>query len=308
VSTRTAPPPHTRYQPPVDRALSALAKRQHGLATTQQIIAAGLTQSGIRDRVHREALHRVYRGVYSIGHAVLSQHGQWLAPVLAAGPRAALAHFASTELFELRRWKTGELHVVVPSRRTVPGVHVHRTTLHPLDVVVYKGIPVTNVARTLVDLTDITDEHEILAIISEAAWRRRLDLDAAEAAMARANGRRNLRALERAIARYRAGEKGPKSRAELRFLRLPHETPPLSNAHVEGEEVDAHWPAKRLIVEVDGHGHARPAQRRDDARRDAKLRSAGWTVVRVTAKEVEVAPERVLSSLGSVERGGRTGL
>ena len=166
----------------------------------------------------------------------------------------------------------------------------------------------TNVARMLVDLTDVTDEHEILAILSEAAWRQRLDLEATSAAMARANGRRNLHALEAAIARYRRGEKGPKSRAELRSLRLVHHTHPLSNAHVEGEEVDAHWPDRHLIVEVDGHGHRRPAQRRDDARRDAKLRTAGWTVIRVPAKEVEHAPERVLSTLGLLPRRRTTGL
>ncbi|WP_028067176.1 DUF559 domain-containing protein [Solirubrobacter soli] len=298
MSTPTAPTPHSTYGPPVDLALSALARRQHGLATKDQIVAAGLTQSGIRDRVHRGALHRVYRGVYSVGHASLSQYGEWLAAVLAAGDDTGLGHTAATELFEVRRWRTGEIHVVSPRRRTVPGVHVHRTTLHPLDIVVYRGIPVTNVARTLVDLTDVTDEHEILAIVSEAAWRKRLDLDAVQRAIARANGRRNLHALEHAIARYRRGEKGPKSRAELTFLRLVQHTHPLSNAHVEGEEVDAHWPDRRLIVEVDGHGHRRPAQKRDDARRDAKLRAAGWTVVRFAAEEVEHAPERVLSQLG----------
>jgi hypothetical protein len=303
VSTRTHLPGDK-----VDQPLSDVAARQHGLVTAGQLVSLGLGRNGITQRVKRGALHRIYRGVYSVGHASLSEHGKWLAPVLAGGDDAALGLFSSTELFELRRWKTGELHVVVPRRRTVPGVHVHRTPLHPLDVVVYKGIPVTNVARTLVDLTDLTDEHEILAIISEAAWRKRLDLRAVEATTARANGRHNLGALERAVARYRAGEKGPKSRAELAFLRLPHDTPPRSNGHVEGEEVDAHWPDEHLIVEVDGHGHARPPQRRDDARRDAKLRAAGWTVIRVTAKEVEHAPERVLSCLRSVERGERTGL
>jgi hypothetical protein len=306
VSTPTAPRPHSTYGPPVDRALSALAERQHGLVTRDQIVAAGLTQSGIRDRVQRGALHRVYRCVYSVGHASLSQHGIWLAAVLAAGDDTGLGHTSAAELFEARRWKTGELHVVSPRRRTVPGVHVHRTTLHPLDIVVYRGIPVTNVARMLVDLTDVTDEHEILGIISEAAWRKRLDLDATRAAMARANGRRNLQALEAAIARYRRGEKGPKSRAELAFLRLVGGA--LSNAHVEGEEVDAHWPERRVIVEVDGHGHRRPAQRRDDARRDAKLRAAGWTVIRVGAGEVEHQPERVLHKLEWVGLGRNRGL
>jgi hypothetical protein len=245
----------------------------------------------------RGALHRIHRGVYSVGHAALSRLGEFLAAVLAAGPGAALSHDTCAELFEVRRWPARAIHVSAPRRRRIDGVITHRTPLGPLDVVVYRGIPVTNVARLLVDLTDVTDAEEILSVISEAAWRKRFNLDAARAAIARANGRRNLQALEDALSRYLAGEKGPKSRAELAFLRLVGEPRPLSYADVDGEEVDAHWPDRRLIVEVDGHGHRRPAQRRDDARRDAKLRAAGWTVLRVTAEEVEHAPERVLSSL-----------
>ena len=43
-------------------------------------------------------------------------------------------------------------------------------------------------------------------------------------------------------------------------------------------------PSARLVVEVDGGYHAaRPAA---DARRDAKLRRAGWRVVRVSAEDV----------------------
>jgi very-short-patch-repair endonuclease len=221
--------------------------------------------------------------VYSVGHAALSQHGLWLAAVYAAGREAALSHTSATDLFELRRWKTPEIHVVAPRPRLVPGVHVHRTSLHPRDGVVYRGIPVTTVARLLVDLTDVTDDDEILGVISEAVWRNRFNLAATREALRRANGRHNLDALEQALARYLRGEKGPKSRSELAFLRLvrTHGLPlPLSNAEVAGEEVDAHWPGRELIVEVDGHGHRRPAQLRDDARRDAKLRAAGWTVLR----------------------------
>ena len=242
-------PEHTT-PPPVDRALSTLADRQHGVVTAAQLRAAGLSTSGISDRVKRGALHRIHRGVYSVGHAALSRLGEFLAEVLAAGPGAALSHDSCAELFEVRRWPARAIHVSAPRRRRIAGVITHRTPLRPLDVVVYRGVPVTNVARLLLDLTDVTDAHEILGVISEAAWRKRLSLDATRGALERANGRRNLHALEEAIERYERGEKGLKSRAELAFLRLVGEPRPLSNAHVEGEEVDAHRPERKLIVEV----------------------------------------------------------
>ena len=63
------------------------------------------------------------------------------------------------------------------------------------------------------------------------------------------------------------------------------------------EEVDCHWPRSMLVVEVDGPGHSRPATRRDDARRDRKLRAAGYTVLRFTDVEIEQRPEDVLARL-----------
>ena len=44
---------------------------------------------------------------------------------------------------------------------------------------------------------------------------------------------------------------------------------------------DLVWDAERIVVEVDGPGHARPDARRRDAERDALLGAAGWTVIRI---------------------------
>jgi len=55
---------------------------------------------------------------------------------------------------------------------------------------------------------------------------------------------------------------------------------PLVNTVLLDEEVDFLWPRARLVVEVDGVHHGRPATIKDDARRDAKLRAAGVQVIR----------------------------
>jgi hypothetical protein len=245
-------------------------------------------------------LHRRYLSVYSVGHAALSRDGELLAAVLAAGGGAALGHDSAAEAFELLRRPAPEIHVVSPRRRAVKGVRVHRTTLHPLDVVVYRGIPVTNVARLLVDLTDTRTTEELANMISEAAFRNRFNLDATRRSMARANGRHNLHVLEAAIDSYLHGSKGTKSRKEIAFLALVKSAgieQPLVNTVVEGEEVDAHWPDRRLIVEVDGDGHRRPNVKRNDARRDRLLIAAGWRVVRVDAEKIKASPAEVLATL-----------
>ncbi len=125
--------PEQTAPPPIDLALAALASRQHGVVTAVQIRAAGLSTSGISDRVKRGALHRIHRGVYSVGHAALSRFGEFLAAVLAAGPGAALSHDSCAELFEVRRWPAREIHVSAPRRRRIDGVRTHHTSLGPRD-------------------------------------------------------------------------------------------------------------------------------------------------------------------------------
>jgi very-short-patch-repair endonuclease len=66
---------------------------------------------------------------------------------------------------------------------------------------------------------------------------------------------------------------------------------------VLGHEVDAYWPERRFIAEIDGPGHQRPRTRRRDARRDRQLRAAGYSVLRFADTDVEQRPEWVLQEL-----------
>jgi hypothetical protein len=158
--------------------------------------------------------------------------------------------------------------------------------LDPRDLTIHRGIPVTTMARTLVDLTDVLTEHQLANVIHEAAFRNRFSERATRAAMARAPGRK-LAALERALAMHAGGSAGTKSELEDQFLaQLPTSLPsPLVNAGVQTPhkliEVDFVWPAARLCVEVDGHGHERPRTQQEDAERDRLLNQAGFEVVRV---------------------------
>ena len=72
-------------------------------------------------------------------------------------------------------------------------------TLVPGDIVLHRGIPVTHTARMLVDLTDTYTPHQLANVIYEAAFWKRFSEPATRAAIARANGRRNLWVLERAL-------------------------------------------------------------------------------------------------------------
>ena len=221
---------------------------------------------------------------------------------MAAGEGATLSDLSAAVLSRVWRYPEEAIDVTLARRHVpIPGVCLHQRRLDPLDVVEVDGIRVTTVARTLVDLTDELLAEELTNVIHEAAFRNLFDLEATRRAMARANGRHRLRALEQAIEDYLDGSAGLKSRAERAFLLHVHAAGlprPRVNVRVEGIEVDFHWPRRRLVVEIDGGHHARPPTRREDERRDAELRSAGWSVMRIRAREIQQRPERVLGAVG----------
>jgi hypothetical protein len=273
-----------------------------GLTTTSDLVSRGLSTSAISKRVARGALYRRYPGVYSYGPGELSPEAQAMAAVLAAGLGAVLGVLSAAKLWRTSRFPDPIPHVLVPRRhRPVEGIVIHHCLgLDPLDVTVYRDIPVTTVARMLVDLSDVLTAHQLANVIYEAAYRKRFNLEATRRAMQRANGRHNLHVLAKAIDLYLSGSAGTRSRLEDTFLSLLQSAgiaEPLVNTHLEGEEVDCHWPDRMLVVEVDGPGHERPAARQSDALKDRKLRAAGHTVLRFADVEIERRPEDVLARL-----------
>ena len=172
--------------------------------------------------------------------------------------------------------------------------------LDPRDVTVRDGIPVTTVARTLVDLADVLTPHQLTRVIREAEFRGLFDAADTAAAMVRARGRHRLGVLEQAIAMYLDGAGGTKSANEDAFVPLALRAglgEPRSNARVAGIEVDFSWPGRTLVVEIDGGSHLLSPVKRDDDWRDDWLRGAGYTVLRFTDFEVEHGPEAIVAAL-----------
>jgi very-short-patch-repair endonuclease len=282
---------HFAGAPPArDAAIAWIAGRQHGVVTTAQLLAEGSDNARIARAVAAGRLHRVYRGVYAVGHRGLSREGRWMAGVLAAGERAALSHLCAAALRAIRELRTDFVTVLAPKARRPKGpLRVYECrNLDPRDVTVWRGIPVTTVARTFVDLTDVLDAYELANVIYEADYLGLFDVAETWETMGRANGRHNLHVLEQALAINATGSAGTKSRREnaaLRRARLAGLPEPLVNVKLEGIEVDQYWPQWRLVVEVDGPGHRRARAKRMDAAKEAVLRAAGYDVVRVSGAD-----------------------
>jgi hypothetical protein len=281
-----------------DRVIATLAAEQYGVVSRRQLLDAGLTPRMVERRLASRRLVPLYRGVYAVGHRRLRREGHWLAAVLAAGPGALLSHREAAALHELRPAARAAIDVTVAARRRVAGVQVHRVEgLHAEDVAAVDGIPVTTVARTLVDLAAVVPAQALRKALEEAERSHRLDVRAIEAVLVRTRGRNGPghSAIRRALAELaRTGTTVTRSKLEDRFLALldVHGLPrPSGNAWTAGMEVDAAWPAARLAVELDGWDahHTRQAFQRDRTRSN-DLQAEGWTVLRFTHADVMHRP------------------
>jgi very-short-patch-repair endonuclease len=95
-----------------------------------------------------------------------------------------------------------------------------------------------------------------------------------------------------------------RSEAERRLLALIRRAGlplPETNVRVLGHEVDVLWRRQRLVVEIDGFGvHGTRAAFERDRARDARMMAAGYRVLRVTWRQLEDEPEKVVALLAGV--------
>src|SRR5688572_18669760 len=85
-----------------DPDLAELALRQHGVVARAQLAGVGMGRGAINLRIARGRLHVLHRGVYAVGHRVLTDEGRWMAAVLAGGPGAVLSHTSAAAHWGLR--------------------------------------------------------------------------------------------------------------------------------------------------------------------------------------------------------------
>jgi very-short-patch-repair endonuclease len=296
--------------------LAALAALQHGVVARWQLLVLGLSSRTIQAWLDQGLIHRIYRGVYAVGHRRLAVRGRWMAAVLACGPDAVLSHRAAVSLWDLRPVPSGPIDVTVPgrTRKGQTGIRVHNVrALHDDDRANLDGIPVTTVHRALLDYAEAARSQELRLAIEAADRRELFDLRTIDVVLARSPGRRGCKPLRATLAQLSGPAPWTRSELERAFLALARGAglpEPSVNVLIERELVDCVWPQARLVVEVDSYGfHKSRSQFEKDRRRDARLIVAGYQVLRVTQRRVELEPRELIADLiallsGARERGG----
>jgi Transcriptional regulator, AbiEi antitoxin len=287
-----------------EREIVHLAERQQGLVTSRQLTSLGVGRRTAERWLASGRLRAVHRGVYAIGPQPLTRRGRWLAAVLAIGPETVLSHQSAAALWGLAGDRR-EVHVTAPSGNQgwarYPGIRLHRPRLRRDEWMVRDGIPVTTVARTLFDVAETTEPHRLKSAWDEAGRLRLLRIKQVAVVHERGRGRRartRIKPFLDAEQRYVEDTASPLEDRFVDFCATHHLPPPQTNVLVDGDEVDALWPAARLIVELDSwEFHAHREAFETDRSRDTDHLLADYRTIRVTHRRLSGQPDRLAAQI-----------
>ena len=200
-----------------------------------------------------------------------------MAAVLACGQGALLAGRAAAYLLGILKGRPPAPEVATPGKRRVKGVRTRRTA--PGHATVWRGIAVSNPARTLVDLAAYLTEEDLARACHEAGVRHHTTPAQVEAVLARR----------------------PKTRGVARLRAVLH-----GEVHVTLSRLERHF-LYLLTVELDSYRYHRSRHAWErDRRREREARARGDEFRRYTYGDVFEDPElmpaelRALYAFGSM--------
>jgi very-short-patch-repair endonuclease len=245
-----------------------------------------------------------------VGHEAFAPYAREAAALLAVGEQTVISHRSAAILWGFAAAAASDdVHVTVIGRRPRrrPGLRLHYVpSLDGRDVRQLHGLPVTAPARTLFDLA-ATGYRDLDRAFGEAHAQRLVTAREIEHLLDRVGPRAGSRALRDLVRDNATGFTRSDAerllRALLRSANLPM---PRFNARVAGYEVDAVWPDKRLVIEVDGYAyHGHRAQFERDRRKDLALTAAGYRVIRVSWRQLTTEPLALVAVISAALSLGR---
>ncbi|HUF35399.1 MAG TPA: type IV toxin-antitoxin system AbiEi family antitoxin domain-containing protein, partial [Gemmatimonadales bacterium] len=281
-----------------------LAAGQHGIVTRGQLMEAGMSPAAIGRRLESGRLRALHGGVYVMGPTQPDRATE-MAAVLAGGPTAVLSHASAVPVWGFREGPVaGPVDVTVPGsgRGRRSGIRFHRVSeLADDERAIVDGIPITSVARTLVDVAGMLGSREIELAVAMADRQGLISSDELATLPERYRGRPGIPVLTALIGEQAAFTRSEAERRCLEMLREAGLPRPHANVPMGPYELDLFWPDERVAVEVDGWAyHSSRARFEGDRRKDAWLRARGIEVVRLTWRQITRDPMRTAVSVGEV--------
>lgn len=288
-----------------DARIAAIADAQFGVFSRAQASDAGFSARQMQLRVAAERWEPRRRGVYRLVGAPQTLEQSAMAGVLYAGDGALISHGTAGRLWTIEgaRGIDVELWVSSTKKSDGSGLAIHRGgRLDRADRTMLGPIPITNPARTIIDLSARMEDAPLVAAM-EDAFRRRLvtpERLLVRAEILRRSGRPGAGRLAGLLA-GRAEVAPLESALEARVWLLVQRTGlPLPQRQfwvsLPGGRyrLDFAWPEQRVALECDGwEHHGRRSAFAPDRARLSELASARWRVLPVTWDACTREPARV---------------
>lgn len=279
--------------------LARIAHSQHGVVTRAQLLSADVSRKQIELGVRSGALIPEHWGVYRVGHEAPSIEARYMAAVLACGDGALLSGRAAAHLWRLLKSEPPAPEVLTLTERRVKGVITHRARANSSNNgTSVRGIPVTGVPQTLVDLAAVLSVDALARACHEAGVLYRTtpsQVDAVLSPRRTSPGARKLRAVMSGDVHVTLSHL---ERAFLELLRAAYLPLPETNRVASGRRVDCRWAKQRLTAELNSYRfHNSRYAWEQDHRREREARARGDEFRRYTYGDVLEHPAYMLTEL-----------
>jgi hypothetical protein len=292
------------------------------VVSTAQLRARNWSPQQIETLVRRGKLVRAGYGMYVGAATARALEGKpdgahvlrAAAAVARMGRGAVLSHRSAAVLHGIDLvGNVGDVTITgrpAAGRKGSDGVHLYTTPLPPEHVTTKFGVPVTTVARTVVDLAR-TATFADGVVAADSAIRKRLTSKSELRAVLATSPRRRGAAQAARVVDFATGmsESALESIARVAF---DHEGLPAPEVQIwipaaTGEaigRVDFYWERHKTIAEVDGalKYDEDPSRARAQLRRDKRLREAGYEVVHFSWQDITARPAEAADSIRAAFR------
>ena len=287
-------------------ALGALARRQSGVFTRAEAVAAGVPAHAVARRLRSGLWITEYGGAIRAATTPITRSGRERAALVRAGAGAALSHLSAARRWALGTPEPDEVWITVPATRNprpTAGIRVIRSRHISAEAIrLVDGIPVLDVPRTVADLARVLNQNQLTAAILTAMQRQLCDLEELKYWQRTLAGRPGSALLRRAI---EEADPALESILAAEFDALMRGAgialmPRYALALPDGRSAlcDFADPIAKIDFEVDGFAyHSAPHQVARDRARDRRLLAAGWVTVRYDTHDIRRRPRATVADV-----------
>jgi hypothetical protein len=289
-------------------ALDDLVASQHGLIARYQALSGGLSAGQWGWLAKSDDWKRVYAGVFRRVGAPQTWEQALMAGCLAVDGIAS--HRAAATLWGLPQIEP-RLEIVIPEKRraTLSGFEVHRTCfLQPVDRTHRSGIPVTSLARTVIDVS-LEVPRLAPGLVNHVLAKRKIPLDLlvnrlrAQGTQGRCGAAGLMEVLEERRGRKRHVDSELQRRFEeialggyrAGLLPEPFFEYPVQLADGRWRYPDVAYPLAAMVgFEAQSYEHHSTLEAfAADIERNLELFGEGWIVVPITGVQLGAPPRLV---------------